>query len=148
MYQTAKSFTISRCSIRQYTCAPVARVTRISLRIGHRVDRKSLNARGWDNVCSEAAYRQVYTRTYTIERTCRHTRETKADAVMVHAAQNSLKFYMRCVMAQPCAPSALLQRGQNSRLLTMMHVHTMHLAQHVAIYIYIYMYAKRSHIWE
>lgn len=41
-----------------------ARVTRISLRIGHRV-RKSSNAHGRDNVCSEVAYRQVYTLTYT-----------------------------------------------------------------------------------
>lgn len=73
-YKVVESFAISRrCSIRyQYTCVPMARVTRISLRIGHGV-RKSSNARGWDNVCSEAAYRQVYT--YTVQRTCRHALE-------------------------------------------------------------------------
>ncbi|TGZ36155.1 SAGA-associated factor 29-like protein [Temnothorax longispinosus] len=30
-----------------------------------------------------------------------------ADAVMVHAARNSLKFYMRCVMARSCTPSSI-----------------------------------------
>lgn len=92
-------------SMHQHTWMPVARVTRISLRIGHEFVRArtcavgiTFTARPYIGRCTRARVRYSE-HVDTFEK----RRQTHSNG----PRGSSLKFYMRCVMARSCTPSTI-----------------------------------------